>query len=99
MDREAWQATVHGVTKTQTRLSAHTRNHTMCDLLCLASCGSKTNTRDRLVERAVCFISEAGNQRRKWTYVQMLTPHSVCVCVCVSVCVSVCVCVCECLVD
>ena len=28
MDREAWWATVHGVTKNQTRLSTHTHTHT-----------------------------------------------------------------------
>ena len=28
MDRGAWQATIHGVTKSQTQLSAHTREHT-----------------------------------------------------------------------
>ena len=27
MDRRAWQATVNGVTKSQTRLSRHTHNH------------------------------------------------------------------------
>ena len=27
-DREVWQATVHGVTKSQTRLSMHTPSHT-----------------------------------------------------------------------
>ena len=28
MDREAWQATVHGVTQSQTQLSTHTHTHT-----------------------------------------------------------------------
>ena len=28
MDRRAWQATVHGVTKSWTRLSVHTHTHT-----------------------------------------------------------------------
>ena len=28
MDREAWQATVHWVAKSQTQLSAHTHTHT-----------------------------------------------------------------------
>ena len=28
MDREAWWATVHGVTKSQTQLSVHVRTHT-----------------------------------------------------------------------
>ena len=32
MDREAWQATVHGVTQSQTQLSTHTHTHTHTDL-------------------------------------------------------------------
>ena len=42
----------------------------------LAACHSKANKQARLVERKVCFISDAGNCRGGWwTSVQRLTPH------------------------
>ena len=40
MDKEAWQATVYGVTKSWTRLSAHTHTHTHTYLLSQEDGGS-----------------------------------------------------------
>ena len=41
-----------------------------------AACHSKANKQTRLVERKVCFISDASNCRGGWwTSVQRLTPH------------------------
>ena len=76
-------------THTHTHTWIHTHTHTHRNTYKLPKMGSgflwlkNQYSRHRLVERAVCFISEVGNQRRKWTYVQLPTPHSGCMCMCV----------------
>ena len=43
----------------------------------LTACGSKADEQARLVEREVCFISDAGNWWGIWwTSVQRLTPQT-----------------------
>ena len=79
----------HAHTHTHTHTHEYTHTHTHRNTYKLPKMGSgflwlkNQYSRHRLVERAVCFISEVGNQRRKWTYVQLPTPHSGCMCMCV----------------
>ena len=81
--REAWQATVHEVTKSLTRLSDLHNNHLMVSLttkyeIMLPKVGPsclplKDIKEAKMVEKKVCFISCASSQRGGWTSVQSLT--------------------------
>ena len=50
MDREAWQATVHGVAKRWTRLSMHVRTHTHTHTHILCSAYAEKRLMSRIFE-------------------------------------------------
>ena len=59
MDRGAWQATVHGATKSQTRLTTHTHTHTQ------TACGISSQAKDpTLVPRIGSTETTAGLPRK-----------------------------------
>ena len=99
MDRGAWQATAHGVAKSQTRLSDF--HFHFCERVdksrkrgvTLKPKRKMTLNRSGLIniilqtsELSITVTTQRGEEGPDSTYV--------CVCVCVRVCVCVCVCVC-----
>jgi len=46
MDKEAWCATVHGVTKSRTRLSTHTHTHTHISIISSMNCAFSVESKE-----------------------------------------------------